>query len=250
MEERAQGGTISTSPGPHLGYGQQTATNGDKILMPPPDPPSGTAIKRQSPSLSPQPGPERKKSKVSQEEEEEEIEVPSSLASQVKEFKKYSYNQYSSNAQLYQSQEPNSQTFEQVSVQPAPPSVVPEQNAGIQPPQVHMVPGSQPPAPPPAAEQPLMTGYQTENGTQYIQYQTYSQFQPVQQTNTPSVYIGKFIVSLSHYHTVPHFDALKIYSCNKQLLLFSQCFLPYMALIFHFRCTLKCCLQFVSMGPV
>ena len=35
-------------------------------------------------------------------------------------------------------------------------------------------------------------------------------------------------------------------ACNKQFLLFSQCFLPYMALIFHFKGTLKCCLQFVS----
>ena len=29
---------------------------------------------------------------------------------------------------------------------------------------------------------------------------------------------------------------------NKQFLLFSPCFLPYIVLIFHFRCTLKCCL--------
>ena len=35
-------------------------------------------------------------------------------------------------------------------------------------------------------------------------------------------------------------------ACNKQFLLFSQCFLPYMALNFHFKCTLKCLLQFVS----
>ena len=35
-------------------------------------------------------------------------------------------------------------------------------------------------------------------------------------------------------------------ACNKQFLLFSQCFLPYMTLHFHFQCTLKCCLQFVS----
>ena len=35
-------------------------------------------------------------------------------------------------------------------------------------------------------------------------------------------------------------------ACNKQFLLFSQCFLPYMALIFHVKCTLKCHLQFVS----
>ena len=31
-------------------------------------------------------------------------------------------------------------------------------------------------------------------------------------------------------------------ACNNQFLLFSKCFLTYMALIFHF----KCCLQFVS----
>ena len=54
-----------------------------------------------------------------------------------------------------------------------------------------------------------------------------------------------FVGVLTHYHTMPHFDALKIYSCgkhcekrrkcllrNKQFLLFSQCFLPHMALIF------------------
>ena len=35
-------------------------------------------------------------------------------------------------------------------------------------------------------------------------------------------------------------------ACNKQFLLFSQCFLPYTVLIFHFKCTLKCRLQFVS----
>ena len=62
---------------------------------------------------------------------------------------------------------------------------------------------------------------------------------------------------LTYYHTIPHFDALKIYSCenhcekrrnacNNQFLLFSQCILPYMPLIFHFRCTIKCCLQFFS----
>ena len=34
-------------------------------------------------------------------------------------------------------------------------------------------------------------------------------------------------------------------ACSKQFLLFLQCFLPYMALIFHFKCTLKNCLQFV-----
>ena len=56
---------------------------------------------------------------------------------------------------------------------------------------------------------------------------------------------------------IPTIDTLKIYgfgnivrkgeiACNKQFLLFSQCFLPYMALIFHFKCTLKCRLQFSS----
>ena len=35
-------------------------------------------------------------------------------------------------------------------------------------------------------------------------------------------------------------------ACHKQFLLFSQRFLPYMAIIFHFKCTLKCRLQFVS----
>ena len=35
-------------------------------------------------------------------------------------------------------------------------------------------------------------------------------------------------------------------ACNKQFLLLSQCFLSYMALIFHFKRILKCRLQFVS----
>ena len=40
--------------------------------------------------------------------------------------------------------------------------------------------------------------------------------------------------TLTHYHTIPHFDALMIYgrgkqcACTKQFLLFSQCFLAYM----------------------
>ena len=56
---------------------------------------------------------------------------------------------------------------------------------------------------------------------------------------------------------MPHFDARKIYicgkhcekgeiACNNQFLLFSQCFLSYMTLSFHFEFTLKCHLQFVS----
>ena len=35
-------------------------------------------------------------------------------------------------------------------------------------------------------------------------------------------------------------------ACIKQCLLFSQCFLPFIVIIFHFKCTLKCRLQFVS----
>ena len=53
---------------------------------------------------------------------------------------------------------------------------------------------------------------------------------------------------------MPHFDTLNVHSCgkhvrkgeiacNKQFLLFSQCFLPYMAFTFHSKCTLKCRLQ-------
>ena len=46
---------------------------------------------------------------------------------------------------------------------------------------------------------------------------------------------------LTCYHIILHFDALNIYSCNKQFLLFSQCLRPFMApLIFHFKCTLIC----------
>ena len=33
-------------------------------------------------------------------------------------------------------------------------------------------------------------------------------------------------------------------ACNKQFLLFPQCFLLYIALIFHFKCNQKCRLQF------
>ena len=54
--------------------------------------------------------------------------------------------------------------------------------------------------------------------------------------------------SLNHYRTIPHFDAYRYVAvekhcekrrnCNKQFLLFSQNLLPYMALIFHFKCIL------------
>ena len=70
---------------------------------------------------------------------------------------------------------------------------------------------------------------------------------------------------LTHYHTMPHLDALQIYSRGKHyvkrgnclsqyklFLLFSQCFVPSMAHIFHFKCTLTlsqtspACLQYKS----
>ena len=35
-------------------------------------------------------------------------------------------------------------------------------------------------------------------------------------------------------------------ACNEQFLLFLQCFIPHMGLIFHFKYTFKCRLQFVS----
>ena len=41
---------------------------------------------------------------------------------------------------------------------------------------------------------------------------------------------------LTHYHTIPHFDALKIYSCRKHCEKRRNCFLPYMVLFFHFKC--------------
>ena len=65
-----------------------------------------------------------------------------------------------------------------------------------------------------------------------------------------------------------HFEALKIFTvavenivrkgeiacnncCYKKFLLFSQCFLPYMALIFHFKCTaLNVVCNFFKFGPV
>ena len=53
---------------------------------------------------------------------------------------------------------------------------------------------------------------------------------------------------LTHYHTMPHFSALKMYTaavenivrkgeiaCNKQILLISQCFLPLYSTYFLFQ---------------
>ena len=83
------------------------------------------------------------------------------------------------------------------------------------------------------------------------------QLQPLISFPTQHVTNTTFCLMLTHYHTIPHFDALKICSCrkhcekekiacNKQFLLFLQCLLPCMVLIFHFKCTLKHRLQFVS----
>ena len=68
---------------------------------------------------------------------------------------------------------------------------------------------------------------------------------------------ARIALRLTHYHTMPYFDT-EIFiavenivrkgeiACNKQFLFFSQCFLSYTALIFHFKCTLPCRLQFLS----
>ena len=66
-----------------------------------------------------------------------------------------------------------------------------------------------------------------------------SHVEPVEVSHPPETYkavpTGKTfywnLTYLTHYHTMPHFDAVKIYNCNKQFLLFSQCFLPYVAII-------------------
>ena len=54
------------------------------------------------------------------------------------------------------------------------------------------------------------------------------------------------ILKCSRYIVVENIVRKGEIACNKQFLLFLQCFLPYMALIFHFKCTLKCHLPFVS----
>ena len=62
---------------------------------------------------------------------------------------------------------------------------------------------------------------------------------------------------IEDHNPLPHNATLKIYTCgkhcekgeiayNKQYLLFSQCFLPYFELIFHFKCTVDCRLQLLS----
>ena len=53
---------------------------------------------------------------------------------------------------------------------------------------------------------------------------------------------------LMHYRYIAEENIMRKgeIACNKQFLLFSQCFLPYVALIFNLECTLKCCLQLVS----
>ena len=65
-----------------------------------------------------------------------------------------------------------------------------------------------------------------------------------------------FGTGLTHHQTMPHFDALKIYSCGKHCEkrrnCLQQAISPFLtmfstlALNFHFKCTLKCHLQLVS----
>ncbi|KAL4227264.1 hypothetical protein ACF0H5_012710 [Mactra antiquata] len=94
----------SMSPGP--------PPTEDKMLMPPPpNPATGTAVKRPSPGLSPHSGQEPKKKSKGFHDEDDDVDVPSSIASQVKEMKKYSFNQYSSTPQLYTA--PPTNTFSQ-----------------------------------------------------------------------------------------------------------------------------------------
>ena len=56
-----------------------------------------------------------------------------------------------------------------------------------------------------------------------------------------------FIDVLNVYIAVENVVRKGEIACEKQFLLFSQCFIPYMVHIFDFKCTLKCHLQF---GPV
>ena len=53
---------------------------------------------------------------------------------------------------------------------------------------------------------------------------------------------------LTHYRyiAVENIVRNREIACIKRFLLFSQCFLLYMVLIYHLNCTLKCCLQLVS----
>ena len=69
---------------------------------------------------------------------------------------------------------------------------------------------------------------------------------------SPSKSLTKLYAITTQYQILTHYIAVENIvrkgeiACNKQFLLFKQCFLPYMILIFHFRCTLKYRLQFVS----
>ncbi|KAH3837751.1 hypothetical protein DPMN_111152 [Dreissena polymorpha] len=94
---------------PYLG--QVSSSGPDNTHMPPPPPHSIAGVKRQSPGLSPLAAPEpRKKLKGAQEDEDDDQDVPSSMASQVKEVRKYSFNQYSGGPQLYTAPTPTGLT--------------------------------------------------------------------------------------------------------------------------------------------
>ncbi|XP_045216491.2 uncharacterized protein LOC123566448 [Mercenaria mercenaria] len=92
--------------------GQTTTPGGeplseDKVLMPPPPPPVVNPLKRQSPGLSQQAGQEPRKKSKGFHDEDDDVDIPSSIASQAKEMKKFSFNQYSSTPQLYSTQTTN-----------------------------------------------------------------------------------------------------------------------------------------------
>ena len=66
-----------------------------------------------------------------------------------------------------------------------------------------------------------------------------------------------FSVALTHYHTTPHFDALKIYlaleqHCEKRRNCLKQVISPFLTMFstlydsYYSKCTLKCRLQFLS----
>ena len=65
-----------------------------------------------------------------------------------------------------------------------------------------------------------------------------------------NLYMGNLVRSLpitAHCHILTHYRYIAVknivrkgeIACNKQFFLFSQCFLPYMVLIFHFKCMLS-----------
>ena len=139
------------------------------------------------------------------EDEDDDVDIPSSMASQGKEFKKYSYNQYSSTPQLYMNQDnpgqgfdnPNqgfdnpNQGFEQMGGPPAqqPPPGSPFDQFGMG--SQSSMPGNQSPGPGPTDQ--VSMGYQRDSASPSTQYQQPGQFQPDMQTRPTNVYLGKAV---------------------------------------------------------